>query len=68
LACCEESQNVMEDIAADTGQPMQRRINAVYLSFGCDDREMRNARELADDCNLGDVYRAIYSRDSVTRE
>jgi hypothetical protein len=64
LLCCEASQDVMEAIARDTDQPMRRRMNALYLSFGCDDGELREARELADDPELGEVYRAIYSRHS----
>jgi hypothetical protein len=68
LSCCEASQNVMEEIAADTNQPMQRRINALYLSYGCDDEELLNSSELADDQNLGDVYRAMYPRDLGSSE
>jgi Domain of unknown function (DUF4365) len=64
LLCCEASQGVMEAIARDTDQPMRRRMNALYLSFGCDDGELREARELADDPELGEIYRAIYSRHS----
>ncbi len=66
LECCEESQSVMEEIAADADQPMLRRINALYLSFGCDDEELVGARELADDPKLGAVYRAIFSGNSGT--
>ena len=62
LLCCDASQGVMEAIARDRDQPMRRRMNALYLSFGCDDGELREASELADDPELGEVYRAIYSR------
>ncbi len=58
----------MDEIAANKDQPMQRRINALYLSFDCDDEELSNSRELADDPSLGDVYRAICSRDSRKSE
>jgi hypothetical protein len=68
LACCDLSQSVMEETAANTDQPMLWRINALYLSFGCDDGELLNSRELADDPNLGDVYRAICGRDSEATE
>lgn len=68
LACCERSRSIMDEIAANKDQPMQRRINALYLSFDCDDEELSNSRELADDPSLGDVYRAICSRDSRKSE
>ncbi len=61
LVCCEESQEVMDDIATDKGQPMQRRINALYMMYGCEDADLLDYRELADDPSLGDVYRAMYA-------
>lgn len=45
---------------------MQRRINALYMIYGCDDAELLDYRELADDPSLGDVYRAMYS-DELTK-
>lgn len=52
LVCCEESQRVMENIAADRDLPMQRRIKALYMMYGCDDAELLDYRELADDPQL----------------
>lgn len=61
LVCCEESQRVMEETAANKDLPMQRRINALYMMYGCDDAEMLDYRELADDPDLGDVYQTMYA-------
>ena len=61
LVSCEESQQVMEDIAANRGLPMQRRINALYMIYACDDAELLDYRELADNPDLGDVYRTMYA-------
>ena len=60
LVCCEGSQDVMEKITAGKELPMQRRINALYMMYGCDDAELLDYRELTDDPQLGDVYRAMY--------
>ncbi len=61
LVCCEESHRVMEDIAVSHDLPMQRRIKALYMMYGCDDAELLDDRELADDPCLGDVYRTMYA-------
>ena len=59
LCCCEESQAVMEEIAADGKQPMERRRNALFMSFDCDIQRLLDSHELAYDPSLGDVYRAL---------
>lgn len=61
LACCQESRSVMEDIAEDKEQPMSRRINALYMMYGCDDAELLDYRELADDPKFGDVYLTMFA-------
>ena len=39
--------------------PIQRRINALYIWYGCDENELIDRPELADDFHFGDVYRKI---------
>lgn len=60
LICSEKSQEVMATIAADKDLPMQRRINALYMLYGCDDAELLDFREISEDPNFGDVYRTMY--------
>ena len=68
LACCEESQRVIDDIATDKNQPMRRRINALYMMYGCNNAELLDFRELADDPALGDVYRTMYADELAASE
>jgi hypothetical protein len=63
LACCSEAQDVVHEIAVDRAQPLARRIKALYMLYGCDDGELLDHRELADDLQVGDVYRAMYSEE-----
>jgi hypothetical protein len=65
LSCCTDiSLEVMERMAADSALPMQRRANALYLLFGCDEDTILENRELAEDDKLGEVYRALVENDS----
>lgn len=68
LVCCEESQRVMDEVARDKGQPMQRRTKALYMMYGCDDADLHDCRDLADDPSLGDAYRAMYADELASSE
>jgi len=60
LMCCDLSEGVLEEIASDRALPMERRANALYMLYGCDDGDLQDYAELAQDGRLGDVYRAMY--------
>ncbi|QDT47791.1 hypothetical protein Pan258_18280 [Symmachiella dynata] len=60
LACSDRGQRVLEEVASNQDCPMERRISALYMLYGCDDSELLDYRELATDPALGDVYREMY--------
>lgn len=63
LNCCERSRAVMDEIAMNRKLPMKRRINALYMYYDCDDADLLDYRELADDPSVGDVYREMYGEE-----
>ena len=60
LVRCDESQRVMEDMAADKSLPMQRRVNALYMLYGCDEGELLMDDVLPDSDGYGDVFRTMF--------
>ena len=63
LACSSEAPAVMHEIAVDRTQSLARRIKALYMLYGCDDAQLLDHRELANDLQVGDIYRAMYSEE-----
>lgn len=64
LSCCDASWDVMLKVAGDSTLPMERRINALYMSFGCENCELSEHSDLVNDPKLCDVYRALCDEES----
>jgi hypothetical protein len=62
LRCCSEtSRVVLEEIASDKSLLMQRRVNALYLLYGCNDEAIEEAfLELSENPNLIDVLAYMF--------
>lgn len=68
ICCCfDTAERVLEAVAADRTQPMQRRANALYLLFQCDDDELNAAKDnLRSDTKLTDVIDWMYPKGGET--
>lgn len=57
ICCCfETAEKVLDRVVRDKAEPMQRRANALYLLFECDDAELADARgRLLEDDSIRDV-------------
>lgn len=66
IACCfETAERILNAVARDETAPMQRRVNAVYLIYQCDDESIEEARpELLRAPYLADVAKAMFLPDS----
>lgn len=61
LCCCyDRAERVLDEMAADRTLSMERRSNALYLLFECDDERLDESSDLRDDPKIGDVYRSMY--------
>lgn len=62
LRCCfETTKVVLEEIASDRSLPLQRRINALYLLFECNDNAIEESfEELCKNPNLIDVVAGMF--------
>jgi hypothetical protein len=58
LCCCfDKADSILYEIASDKRQPMERRANALYMLYECDDESLAEADvRLRDDPMMGDVY------------
>jgi hypothetical protein len=63
ICCCfNTAANVFDRVARDQSQPMQRRANALYLLYECDDEALDEARShLLADRDLKDVADEMFS-------
>jgi hypothetical protein len=62
ICCCfETAEKVLDLVVADKREPMQRRANALYLLFECDDCELEDAQEeLLKDASINDVVQWMF--------
>ena len=63
MGCCwSQAESVLLRVISDSKQPMDRRINALYLLYGCDDDDIEQSRdELLSDPAFAEVAAAMFA-------
>jgi hypothetical protein len=63
ICCCfDKASMVLDRVLRDPTAPMQRRMNALYLLYECDDEELMDARpDLLRDTEIRDVAEQMFS-------
>jgi hypothetical protein len=65
--CFDTAERVLDRVLHDPNAPLQRRVNALYLIYDCDDDKLDEARlELFNDPRVRDVVESMFSSEDST--